>query len=426
MKKTSLFKKIGNSRVLWMIVALLASFAMWVYVISVSTDEFTQTYYNIPVELVGADTLLDSRNMVITDLDTSTVSVTVTGPRRELNSLSAVNIVAQVDVSRLTQAAFTTQQVTVSFPDGVTNNISVQRCMPETVNFMVSQNTKKTVAVRGGFEGDLAEGFTAESPVFEPATLEIYGPEVYLRNVDHAWVTFGQGVVATSSYTEDTGFILRDSNNETCSLENLSFSTETVQATLPILAVKQVPLEVNIIEGSGATKANTVVDIEPKSVTLAGDSAILDGLNQITLDTIDLTNFASTYTETYTIPIDNELKNLTGVTEATVSIQIVGLETRTFSISQSNISYTNATEGTEVTILTETLEVRLRGAPELLDLIKSENIRAIADLTDYLDATGTFMPAVKIRIDGFSPSDVGVIGQLGTYTITIEVRRTEG
>ena len=404
-----------------MIVALLASFAMWIYVISVSTDEITQPFRNVTVEFVGIENLRDSKNLIITDLDTSTVTVTVTGPRREVTSLDSQKMVAQVDVSRLSQAAYTSQQVTVVFPDGVTNNVSVQRCVPESVNFMVSHLTDKTVPVRGGFEGNLANGYTAESPVFEPTTVVITGPESYLRNVEYAWVTFGQDVEADRTYSVDTGFTLMDKEGEPCSVENLSFSTDAITATLPILEVKQVPLGVDLIEGAGALTSNTTVKIEPSSVMLAGDSAIQSGLNRIVLDTIDLTDFSSTFTETYTIPVPNGLKNLTGETEATVKIEIVGLETRTYSVSKSNLACINITEGTEVEILTETLEVRLRGTPEMLDQIKNENIRAVADLEDYLESTGTFMPTVKFYVDGVT--DVGAIGELGDYTISIEIRK---
>ena len=117
-----------------------------------------------------------------------------------------------------------------------------------------------------------------------------------------------------------------DANNEPCTTTGISFSTDVVTATLPLLTLKEVNLDVNIIEGAGATRANTKITIDPASVTLAGDSALLAGMNKIILATIDLTDFSSTFTETYTIPIDNELKNTTGVTKATVTVEIVGLE----------------------------------------------------------------------------------------------------
>ena len=409
-------KKIYNSKAFWMIVSLLASLAIWVYVTSVETDESKTTFRGVKVELVGEDILRDSKNLVVTDMDTSTVTVEVVGPRRIIGSLSSAQLVAQVDVSKLSRAAYTSQQYTIVYPDGTdTSKLSENRRTPETINFMVSAQTSKSIQVRGSFDGSLAEGYTAEMPVFEPSTITITGSEAYLKDVEYAWVTFSKENV-DSTYSVETGFTLMDANNEPCSTTGISFSTDVVTATLPLLTLKEVNLDVNIIEGAGATKANTKITIDPVSVTLAGDSSLLAGMNKIILATIDLTDFSSTFTETYTIPIDNELKNTTGVTKATVTVEIVGLETKTFRVT--NFSCINATEGYEADIITESKEITLRGTPEALAQIKDENIRAVADLTDYKESTGTYMPQVRVYVDGFT--DVGAIGE---NTISIEIRK---
>lgn len=416
MSTRSRMKKIYNSKAFWMIVSLLASLAIWVYVTSVETDESKTTFRGIKVELVGEDILRDSKNLVVTDMDTSTVTVEVVGPRRIIGSLSSDQLVAQVDVSKLSRAAYTSQQYTIVYPDGTdTSKLSENRRTPETINFMVSAQTSKSIQVRGSFDGSLAEGYTAEMPVFEPSTITITGSEAYLKDVEYAWVTFSKESV-DSTYSVETGFTLMDANNEPCSTTGISFSTDVVTATLPLLTLKEVNLDVNIIEGAGATKANTKITIDPVSVTLAGDSALLAGMNKIILATIDLTDFSSTFTETYTIPIDNELKNTTGVTKATVTVEIVGLETKTFRVT--NFSCINATEGYEADIITESKEITLRGTPEALAQIKAENIRAVADLTDYKESTGTYMPQVRVYVDGFT--DVGAIGE---NTISIEIRK---
>ena len=416
MSTRSRMKKIYNSKAFWMIVSLLASLAIWVYVTSVETDESKTTFRGVKVELVGEDILRDSKNLVVTDMDPSTVTVEVVGPRRIIGSLSSDQLVAQVDVSKLSRAAYTSQQYTIVYPDGTdTSKLSENRRTPETINFMVSAQTSKSIQVRGSFDGSLAEGYTAEMPVFEPSTITITGSEAYLKDVEYAWVTFSKENV-DSTYSVETGFTLMDANNEPCSTTGISFSTDVVTATLPLLTLKEVNLDVNIIEGAGATKANTKITIDPVSVTLAGDSSLLEGMNKIILATIDLTDFSSTFTETYTIPIDNELKNTTGVTKATVTVEIVGLETKTFRVT--NFSCINATEGYEADIITESKEITLRGTPEALAQIKDENIRAVADLTDYKESTGTYMPQVRVYVDGFT--DVGAIGE---NTISIEIRK---
>ena len=45
-------KKLYDSRAFWMIVSLLASLAIWVYVTSMQSTEFSQTFYGVEVELI--------------------------------------------------------------------------------------------------------------------------------------------------------------------------------------------------------------------------------------------------------------------------------------------------------------------------------------------------------------------------------------
>jgi len=417
MNKTSPLRKLYNSKIFWLIISLLASFAIWIYVTSGESTEIRQVFRNVRVELIGEDSLRRSREYVITDIDTNTVTVEVLGPRRIIGVMDSTDLVAQVDVSRLTQTGEMSMKYEIVYPSGTdTRNITEVTLRPESINFVVSKIASTSIPVRGGYEGELSEGFMAETPVFEPATITITGPEVYIKDVSYAWVTFGKDVTASSTYSVETGFTLMNGDGQAVSTENLTVSTDTVTASLPILESKEITLGIDVIEGAGATQANTKISIEPASITLAGDSAILGGLNRIILDTVDLTDFAVSKTEVYTIPINNDLTNVTGTKEATVTIEIVGLETKTYDVK--NISYINAAEGSDVDILSESIEVTLRGTAEALEQVKGESIRAVADLSDFKDSTGAYMPTVKIYVDGVT--DVGAIGE---NTISVEIRK---
>ncbi len=418
MKKTNIMTKLYNSKAFWLVIALLASVSLWIYITGQESEEYQQTFRGVRVDFVGEDILLNSRNMVVIDPSTSTVTVEVSGPRRIVGRWSSNDLIAQIDVSKLTQSAFTSMQYTVKFPDGTdTSNVKVRSKTPETVNFMVSAQTKKVVPVVGSFEGSVAEGFTAEAPEFEPSTITIYGPETYLKDISRAWVEFGSQEI-NSTYSAASPYVLLNEEGDECSTTGLSFSEDTVKATIRILEVKEIPLDINLIPGAGASEENVKYTIEPKSITLAGDSAVLSSINKISLATIDLRDFSSTFSDTYLIKYDDGLKNLSGITEANVKIEIVGLETRDFSVSRDNMIYTNVTDGYSVDILTESLKVTLRGTPEQLQEVRSDNIRVVADLKDYNTTTGQLLPEVKIQVDGFT--DVGAIDH---YTINIVIKK---
>ncbi|MCR5088856.1 MAG: hypothetical protein K6C08_05000 [Oscillospiraceae bacterium] len=415
MEKNNPRKKILSSNLFWMFVALLSSLAIWTYVIGTETSTVTQTFRGVRVDIIGDELLQNSKNLIITDVDTNSVRVELRGPRRIVDALDSSDLVAQVDVSKLSRAAYASMKYKIVYPDGTdTRNITEVSYSPDTVNFMVSNLTKISVPVRGGYEGKLAPGFTAEAPVFEPANITVIGPEAYLKDISHAWVSFGTNITADSTYSVEAAFTLMNSDGEPVHTEYLTTEDITVTATLPILEMKDVPLSVDLIEGAGATTANTKVTITPDHISLAGDSAILDALNRIVLGTINLNDFKSSFSETYSIPFDNNLRNLTGVTEAKVDIEIVGLSTATFNVK--NLSVVNAPANTDVEIVSASVDVVLRGTEEQLASLNAESIRAVADLSDYRDAIGTYMPTVKIYVDGYV--DVGAIG---TYSITVRL-----
>ena len=411
-------KKFFNSKLFYIIVALLTSFAIWVYVASNDQDVISKRFDGVRVEFTGEEALLASKGFVIIDPSVNTVSVTLSGPRNVVGLLEPADLTASVDVSKLTQVGYTNLTYSIKFPANTNEaNISVRRETPQVISFNLSPVIEKTVPVRGSFDGNTAEGYTAESPVFEPSTITLRGAEALLSDISYAWVTFGEEDISVS-YTTDVPFTLMDSKGNECSSTGLTGNVETVKATLPILQIKEVALRAELLQGAGANSENTKVTLEPASVTVAGDSAILAGLNQITVATIDLTDFSSTFTEKYPITIDNELSNLSGSSEVTVTVEIVGLETEKFTIPAANLACTNVTSGFTSDILTRELEVVLRGAPEDLSSVKAENLRAVADLTDYNESAGTYIVDVKIYVDGASN-----VGAVGDYQISVELKK---
>ena len=410
-------KKIYDSKLFWVIVSCVLSFVLWVYVTSVQSDEVRQTFRGVRVEMIGENVLRDSRGLVITDLSTSTVSVELIGPRRVIAAMSPEDIRAQIDVSKLTQSSYASMQYTIAYPNRTdTTSISVSRKVPDTVNFTVSKLNSKRIPVRGSFNGSIADGFTAEMVTFEPSEITVSGPDAYLRDISYAWVSFGSETIS-STYSIETGYTLMNSSDEEADVSGINCSSDVVKATVPILEMKSLPLTVNLIYGAGANENNTKISIDPEEITLAGDSAILNAMNNVPIATIDLTSFNSTYTDTYNINFDNSLTNVEGLTEAEVKVEVVGLETKTFTVT--NIQCRGISDGYEADVLSRALTVRLRGTAAQLAAVSESDLVAVADLSNTELATGSNIVSVRIQVDG--SFDVGAVG--GPYTITVDIRR---
>ena len=188
--------------------------------------------------------------------------------------------------------------------------------------------------------------------------------------------------------------------------------------TMPVGYIKEIPLTVELISGGGATDANARYEIEPKSVILAGDKALLDAYNTITLDPIDLSQVVSTATFERKIPISSELTNLSNVTAATVTVTVSGLATRTISVGADRIEFINGPEGYNVTAVNQSVSVLLRGVQESLDLVMENNIRIVANLENVSASAGTYKVSAAVYVDGFD--DVGAVGE---YKLIVSVKR---
>ena len=403
--------KLLDSKILWAVVSLLASTLLWVYVTTSQGDVIERTYDGVKVVFQGEDSLLEKNGLVISNISANTVSLRIKTTRREISKLSSSNIEAIVDVSKFSSEGMYNQSVSIVFPSGSNqNSIDIVTVLPGSVSFNINKTTTKTVELKGEFVGTVAEGFAAQPIKFNPQTVTISGPKNEISKVSYAWVEISRDN-ADKTIESTTTYALMDEKGNEIKIDNITLSDETVAVTVPITSTKEVPLTVDLVDGGGATADNVKITCEPSSITIAGDAETLAGLNKISVGTIDLASFASSFEDTYQIVLNNDVTNVTGITQVKVTVQAVGLETKKFNVT--NISTINGPPGKTATVVTQNVEVTLRGDSNVLSKIAANNIRVVADLTDIGSASGILQPAAKVYVDGYT--GVGAIGEYSVY-----------
>ena len=189
----------------------------------------------------------------------------------------------------------------------------------------------------------------------------------------------------------------------------------TILTTLPVVKLKEVPLTVELIPGGGATGDDAQVQIEPESIMVSGDPDDLEGLKEIKLDPIELYNvYNKTNTLTRTINLSPVLTNVSGLTEAEVTVTIPDLVIR--AIEVNNIEIINVPEPYIAEKVTLTSTIQIRGTQEAVDAILPSQLRIVADLKDINVILGGQTVPVKVYLA--SSDDVGVVGN---YNISITV-----
>jgi len=415
MGKKNVKSSILDNKFLWVVVSLLASVLLWVYVTTSEGDVIERTFEGVQVVFKGQDTLLEKEGLVISNISANTVSVRIRTTRREISKLSSSNIVAVVDVSKFNSNGNYNQSVTIEFPTGSdTSSIDIVTTLPSSVSFNIDKTSTKTIELKGKFVGTVAEGYAAHPIEFDPQTVTISGPENEISKVVCGWVEVDRDN-ADKTIQFVSSYVLMDEDGNEIATDNITLSDETVSVTVPITSTKEVPLSVDLIEGGGASAENVEITYEPSTITIAGDAETLDGINKISLGTIDLSSFASTFEDTYTIVLDNNVTNVTGIAQVKVTVTIIGLETKKFNVT--NITTINGPSGRTASVITENIEVTLRGKSSVLSKVAANNIRVVADLTDIGSTTGVFQPSAKVYVDGFTG-----VGEIGDYSVYVKIK----
>lgn len=398
-------------RIFWAVLSVVASVFIWcVYTINYGGEE-TRTFYDVEVTYLSESAMRDSLGLVITREETSKVNVTLTGPRRYIINLTSADLAATVDLSRVTRQGDKTMNYNIAYPSDVDSSaMTVTRKSPEYVSLSVSKLTTKPVEVRGEYIGTVAEGYAVDTMTFEPAVVTVTGPEEALATIHSAHVIIERESLS-SSITAESTFTLRNEEGEDLELSNVQCDVDTVFATLPISMTKEVALDVTLVNGGGANDTNVIKSITPSTITLAGDSATLAGVNTLSVATIDLSDYISFPETEYTIVLPNNTDNLSGVTSATVNLEFTGLATSIFTVS--NLDYANCPEGYSASIMLKNMVVTIRAPQEILDQIAPNNIRAVADLSGI--TVPSRVPAT-IYVDGFPEA-----GAVGDYALWVEV-----
>lgn len=415
-----------NKRWLSMLLAVLVSFGLWLYVVTVENPEDERTLSNIPVVFTGEDLLRQNNELLITSDNVPTgIALTFSGKRSELIKLSEnkADLVVNVDVSNLRNAqeyTFSYDLTDIGLPSTATDwDLTLVKGEPKNVTIAVEKLDRKTIPVKVLTEVDIVEGYAADRMEQNYSEIVIEGPVNSVSRVSYAQAILRRENV-DQTITSNLSYQLMDEAGEMVEDQAITSDVTEIEVTLPILLYKDVPLEAPLVEGGGAAAKDTVVEIQPKTVRLSGDPAILESLQSIKLSAIDLSGLMTdneVLTRVITIP--EGCTSLSGEQEAEVSVKIKNKSIRQMRISSNHFQYIGAAD-LQVIPKTNILNITVRANESDIDLIMEDNVRVVADFSTITlpDTTNSVTVPVKIYIDGFEGA--GAIGE-SEYTIVVDV-----
>lgn len=424
-------KKFTESKIFNIILSILIALGLWAYVTASVTDVGESTVRNIPVTVVGEEAL-NAKGLMIDPNTKLTVNARVSGNRSLLVSMASnpsEYFSATINVAEITEPGTYDLNCTITpeFTSLTSTGVRVMDQEGKTIQVTVTRLMSKTVEVRGVFKGTVDEdnNYRANPVEVTPGTIKVQGPETLVNQVEYAQVTI-TGDNLTKTYTGELGFQLMTADGEVVDDDDLTTNVNTVGVVMPVVKTMEVPLSVEYVYGGGITEDNferyVTVDIQPATIQVSGDEADVSYLEgkTITVGKIDLSQVVQEE-QVFVFPIElsTELSNDSGITQATVTVTIKGLETKT--VETSNIDIINTPDGFTADAVTQSLQVKVRGPADALETVEGYQIRVVVDLEGQNLRQAQFPFTPKIYLDGDSRCGVISPGSNG-YIVVVNIQ----
>lgn len=392
------------------------AFGLWMYVITTVSPGSEENYYNIPVVLEG-EAVLAEHNLMITGISETDVTMRLSGNRSDLYKVNSSNITLKANLANIREEGVHSISYTASFPGDVAQNaFEVMSQNPKYIFVTVEKRSTKEVPVEVKWIGSTPDGFMSdrENKVLDYDAITISGPASVADQIQKAVIEVdlnGQRESISQSYR----YTLCDGEGNPVDAQSITTNVEEVRLDVKVQYVKEVMLQVDVIYGGGANGQNTRITVSPETIRLSGGEAVLEELGDtIVLGKINLAEISQSTTKSFSINLPEGVTNLTGVTEADVTITFNGLSTpREFVVE--NIEMINIPEGMEVDLITEKLTVTVRGPAADVTRLTAEDITVVVDFSGAEADTSTFKATIRFD-DGFE-----AVGAMGTYSVSATV-----
>lgn len=404
-----------ESKGFYILFSVCMAIFLWMFVRQSVDPSQDGVIRNIPVVLSG-EHVLEDQGMTVKSISTETVTLKVNAPLSVLERMrnnTAMSV--SVDVSKLSAPGEYALSYNINYPSGVNpDDVMLDERRPTKVGVIIDKLNSATFTIQPRLQGSVAEGYHAGKWSLGQDTVTISGSLEQVNRVSKVEAVLS-GENLTQRIAGDVPLTLLDQDGNVLSDLDVKLSVDTVYVSLPVVIVKEIPLTVQFTSGGGVSAESSKVTAVffPEVISVSGAEDDVMALTQISLGSIDLSKVIGTKTFTFPVELDPRLENVSGISQAEVTVTVEGLETKIFDVE--NISLIHVPDGRTAKATTQVCNVVVRGHKKDLEDIDVSQISVVADLSD-VTSVGSFTVPVTVYLN--ASANVGVIGD---YYIVINI-----
>lgn len=374
------------------IVCLIASAALWVFIINTTNPTQRMTLFNVPVQIQNADSLI-AKGLILVPNQNLITRVPLEGAANDLYSINedAVNVILDVSQRTLKPGEQDVQVTYVQPPSGVALNGS-----NPTVRLKVDEYLRKPVEIKKDrLVYSATQGFYVPEPQLDANYVTVSGPRSSVDLVA-AVKPISEKLDISQLTREVVKLEALDSQDQI--VPNVTLSESYVEVSYVPQPVKDVPVTPNWT-GINPSISLTSIRANPETVRITARESVLRTITEIETEALDMAEVEAGETsraknlvlpaEVFVLSADNEPSEA-AVEVITVTEPVITREiTKNVMLSGPPLSGTPAEGGLPVT-------VTISGARRNLEQLNENLIIISADITQL--GAGTHMVPVKVEL----------------------------
>lgn len=422
-KKKRSFGALFNNDKFLLLFSLILSFFIWIGISANSGESVNYTISDIPVTMeLSDDAIKDGLTVVSINgvpVNDYKVSVKVKGNSVTVGSLTSSDI--QVYGSNLGNIVTSgTYNVTLlARQQGIKTTYDITSLNPSEVTVVVDRNITKELEIESQITASSPAEYYMGTPTFSTKTVTVTGPQQSVSKVAKAVVAYNVNKELTSTITlENLDVTLLDENGIAIEDKSLVVEPVMVDATIPVLIKKTVPIILNCENKPIGLDINSFVSIEPSEIEIASSEDVLNNINSISIGTLDFNQlqFNRSYMD-FEIVMPEGVRNLNNVEKATVKFDFSDFSTKTLNLS--TFQFQNVPEDlvAEYSPYSSIL-VRVIGPKDEIEKLTPTSVSAVIDLTDA--TMGSSDIPVRVNVVGRTSCWV-----YGTHSVNVTVNSVE-
>lgn len=371
--------------------SLLLAFVLWFLVVQINDPTDEKTFRNIKVQLINTE-LLEKENKVYEVLDaTDVVRVTVTAPGSVLDQMSVSDIVAQADVSKITD--INTIAIDVDTPNVEVAEI---KSSPDILRLNVEDRSAKWMDLTPNIIGKVADGYMLGNITLTPSRFNVSGPKSVIDQISSAVVELDVSGVS-NKLSANVPIQMYDAEGNLLDQTSLTKNVTNVSVSVEVLATKEVPVSVNYTGTLADGYLTTgVVECSPATVIVAGSSSAVSAVSQIIIpeDRLNITGETGDVTEIVNLkeylPENVRLADSNFNGRVKVTIYIEPEAEKVLNIPLRNITIQNLPAGYQAQLPenVNSYELKVSGLSDLIQPLSSITMRGTIDIAAWMESRG--------------------------------------